>query len=430
MTQKPFGLSSAWSARLCNASIWLYTLWVLLPAVQRLGKAVTGVLAIALFGVGVLLDREYLRRRWVSLTLRVVCALCMPLILYFLCRRGTSAFVSYYCQQGMFWFPLIFCAYARERGDARITRGLKWALLGAMTLTALTTTGWLIEGMLRGDRVYAYSRALGSAEPNREPFINELMLRNIGGYDFIYALMLALPILCYLAGKTRGWQRAGWLSSVALALICVALSQYTYALIFAVGIVGTVVLGWGFRAIARGMKKRLSVGASLLMTLPLYAALYLLRVPLLEWAISVVNQLGLGNFSISLTQLLDAVKGVAATEATRLDYYRLPLQSIAGSPLLGGLLGQRPALSQHSDLLDLVAALGVLGAACFGGMVWLTGRGTLKGLGNCEALPYFLLQYVALAAMALLGTVTYSRDVSLTLCLYAVLLIPVPQPGQ
>ena len=42
---------SAKSAGLMNASMLLYLFWLLLPAVQTTGRAVTGAAAVALFGV-------------------------------------------------------------------------------------------------------------------------------------------------------------------------------------------------------------------------------------------------------------------------------------------------------------------------------------------------------------------------------------------
>ena len=59
-----------WSARLCAASMLLYTFWLLLPAAQTTGRAATGCFTVLLFGAGVLLDTAYVKRRWLSLGLR------------------------------------------------------------------------------------------------------------------------------------------------------------------------------------------------------------------------------------------------------------------------------------------------------------------------------------------------------------------------
>lgn len=417
------------SAGLCNASMLLYILWLLLPAVQTTGGALAGAGAVALFGLGLLLDAPYLKAHWPRLLLQVLLAAALPLALRFFLRRGTDQFWGYYAQQGMFWFPLLFCAYARHRGDPRLWRWVRGALVFALVLTTLTTLGWLIQGMLRGDRVYAYARSLGSGEPGREAYLKELMLRNIGGYDFIYASALSLPLTCYAMGKSRGWKRAGFAAFCALQYGMIALSQYTYATIFATALLGMEALALLLRlAAARLFKRPLSVMASLLWTLPLLAGIFLARVPLVSWAASLCHQLGLENFSISLSQLLSAMTAGLADSGSRLEYYRLPLEGIAASPLLGALPGSGAPLSKHSDLLDLLSALGLLGAALFLTLVWLLSRGSLKGLAQSAAKPHLLLQGAALLAFCLLATVFYSREIPLVLCLGAAFAIPGASP--
>ena len=226
--------ASPLSAGLCNASMLLYILWLLLPCLQRLGHALTGCLALGLFAAGVLLDGDTLPKRWRTFVPCVLCALLVPFVLWRFLDRGAS-FLGFYAQQVMFWFPLLWVAYARERGDERLYRHVGRALLIAMALTTLTTTGWLIEGILRGggEKVYAYSRSLGFGEPGNEAFLRELMLRNIGGYDFVYASVLSLPLTCYAVGMYRGWKRAAFGAFLALQLVMIVLSQYTYAILFA-----------------------------------------------------------------------------------------------------------------------------------------------------------------------------------------------------
>ena len=206
------------SIQLIRASMWLYVIWLLLPAVQTTGGAAAGAACVALFGAGVLLDTNHLQKHWPGLLARAACAAVMPLLWWFFAGRG-AAFAGFYVQHAMFWFPLVFAGYAREKGDARLWKWLRWVLLAAVTVTVLTTIGWLIQGMLRGGRVYAYSRSLGYAGEGREAYLKELMLRNIGGYDFVYAMAAALPLTCIGIQRHHGWPRAG--SSVRKhALVC------------------------------------------------------------------------------------------------------------------------------------------------------------------------------------------------------------------
>lgn len=431
MALSPLTKASPLSAGMSGASILLYTVWLLLPAVQTTGRAVAGMCCVGLFVVGVLLDTSYLRARWWDMLLRGLLALLLPLVLRFFLKRGTEHFWGYYIQQVMFWFPLLYCAYARTRQDFRLWRYGRTVLLGAMVVTTLTTVGWLVEGMLRDGQVYAYSRSLGFAEPGREAYLKELMQKNIGGYDFIYATVVSLPLTCYGISTARGWRRVGFAAFALLQGVMVALSQYTYALVFTLGIFCVEGMGAFIRGIARRVAKRtLGTGMAMLCTLPLFGGLYLARIPLVGLAAELCAQAGFTSFAYSLEQLLGVMNGALTGEISRLDYYRLPIQGFASSPLVGGLFAGNAPLSQHSDLLDMLSALGLLGALVVGVMVWAMGRGMLKGIGKSPARAHLWLQYAALAACATLGTVVYSRDISLVACLGALLVLEGDEPIQ
>ena len=62
------------SIHLIRASVWLYVIWLLLPAVQTTGRAMTGAACVGLFGLGVLLDWDTLKKQWFPLLLRAACA--------------------------------------------------------------------------------------------------------------------------------------------------------------------------------------------------------------------------------------------------------------------------------------------------------------------------------------------------------------------
>ena len=412
---------SALSAGLMNASVLLYTLWLLLPALQTTGGAAAGVFCIALFALGVALDSAYLQCRWVDFLFRALSAAALPLIFWFFLRRGGSNFWGYYVQQGMFWFPLLYCAYAKNRQDPRLWRFL-FATVGiCMVITTLTTTGWLIEGILRGDRIYAYSRSLGSGEPNREVYLKELMLRNIGGYDFVYATALSLPVTCYLMRRCQGVKRAGLLVFALIQLGMVALSQYTYALIFAAGILALEGMATFFRFLSQKLWKRsLGMEVSLLWGLLPFVLLFLLRIPLLSWAVSFCEGTGFANLAYSLRQLLILLTEGAADAASRLDYYRLPLAGIQTSPLIGSLAGAPFLLSQHSDMLDLLSGMGILGGLLVCVLIAHIGRGLFRKI-SVFTRPHLILQWIVFLGCTLFGTVLYSRDISLILCISALL---------
>lgn len=409
-----------WSLRLQNASILLYVLWLLLPAVQATGRAVSGAFCVVLFGLGVLLDLQTLKTCWKELLLRALCAALMPLVLRRFLNRGGDNFWGYYVQQGMFWFPLVFAGHVRSRGDRQAWTYLKWALLLAVTVTTLTTIGWLIQGMLRGGRVYAYSRSLGYAGEGREAYLRELMLRNIGGYDFIYASVLNLPLLCIAIRQHGGWRRIGYAGLLISQFVMIVLSQYTYAMLYAAMILAVEAVAALARAISHG---RLKMGASLLIGLVPLVLVVLLRYPLLSLAQILCRQLGMEHFAFSLEQLQTAMQGGTTSEDSRLGYYLTALEGFRRSPLVGRLLGGEALLSGHSELLDLLSGLGLLGTALAGGMIWLMGRGTLKNLRASRHRAQLGVMFAALLVITALGTVCYSRDISTVAALGALLVL-------
>ena len=406
------------SAGIVNASLILYMVWLLLPAVQTALHAVAGAATVALFGVGVLVDSQTLRRQWASLCLRALLMAALPFALFYLMARGGGNLPAYLAQQGMFWFPMVWCAYARQRGDARVYRFVTPVFLALMALTTLTTIGWLVEGLLRGGKVYAYARSLGSGEPGNGAYLRELMGKNIGGYDFVYATVLLLPITFQLACKARGARRLGFAVFFGLQLALVGLSQYTYAILFAAGLTAVELLALLLRRVFRC----LSVGRSLLAALPLIAAVWLFRVPLLTWAGGVAAGMGFQNAQYSLTQLLAMLTGGAVDAGSRLATYTKPLAGFMASPLLGSLAGGTPALGMHSDLLDMLSATGLIGTALFALGAWALGRGAQQGLMHSPAKAQLLLQWCLLFCCLALGTVFYSRELPLAMCMGYLLL--------
>lgn len=401
-------MAKPWSARLCVSSMALYLVWLLLPAVQTTGRAMTGAACVALFALGVILDWPYFKRHFMDLLLRAGCAAILPLLLRLMMNRGGSNFAGYYVAQVMFWFPLIYAGYARTKADARLWKPLKWVLLAAGTITVCTTIGWLIEGMTRGGRIYAYSRSLGYAGEGREAYLKELMLRNIGGYDFVYAMVAALPLTCIAVHQTSGWKRSAFIALCAMQTVMILLSQYTYAMLYAAAILAVEILALILRKLSKG---KLSLGASLLWSLTPFVLAFLLRKPLVGLAANVCRNIGMSNVAFSMEQLLLALNGQATSADSRLSYYLIAAQGFLKSPVAGSLFTPDKMLSLHSDVLDLLSGMGLTGACAVGGMIFLMGRGSLKNLRHHPQKAQICVCLCAVLVTALLGTVVYSRDI-------------------
>ena len=117
------------AVNLVNGSMLLYMIWLLLPAVQAGLHAATGALTIGIFALGILLDGETLKKWAFDYITRVILAVALPLCLFFFLNRGAGNLPGYLAQQGMFWFPLLWCAYARQKGDPLVYSYVKTLLI-------------------------------------------------------------------------------------------------------------------------------------------------------------------------------------------------------------------------------------------------------------------------------------------------------------
>jgi hypothetical protein len=137
----------------------------------------------------------------------------------------------------------------------------------------------------------------------------------------------------------------------------------------------------------------------------------LLIQPLVGLAAQICASLGLTNFAFSFEQLLLALQGGEVSADSRLGYYLEAAEGFLRSPVFGSLFGGEKLLSGHSDVLDLLSGVGAVGTAAVGGMIWLMGRGALKGLKRSPWKGHLILTAAAILATASLGTVVYSRDI-------------------
>lgn len=419
------------SVLLCELSMMLYIIWLTLPTLQVLGRSYFGAFTVVLFAVGVALDFEMIKEDWLSILLRLICVIALPLILFFLLRRGhADKFYAYFAQNGMFWFPLIWSAIMIRRGKMPHVLQMLCVYLACVLITTIVTIIGDVQ-LVEAQGIWTTnSRLLARGNVSAE-VSRSIMLKGIGGYDFIYAVVLMTPMLCWFISVSRGWKRYLALLYLVIAAVMLVKGMFLYSILFFGAILIVEGLAALFRFIAhKAFRRELSVGCSMLLTLPLFGIAYLLRFPILDLGISLADRMGLGVIEHNLNSVLEMFKGTIdpATNHSRFWYYKDAVNSIFASPMLGGLV--KPVkLSQHSDVLDLLAGVGVFGAAAVALLCYLLSQGNLRGARKAPCYAHIVLTLVVLFGLATVGTVTYSRDISLYLSLmfcYAALGAPVP----
>ncbi|MBP3542578.1 MAG: hypothetical protein J6K72_12320 [Clostridia bacterium] len=382
--------------------------WLLLPAVQVTGKAITGCATVGGFILGLLLDKEDWRQNWSILLLQAICVIAFPLILFFFADRGGGDLPGFFVRNAMLWFPLVFFSYAQRKSDSQIYKGVKTLLLVVLGITALTTIGWLIIGP-KYENLWdqTYCRLLGNGAQDPEK-LKLYMRRNIAGYDFIYASVLALPMLWVGIETHHGWKRAGYSFLLLILLVMIVLSEYTYAMLYSALILVIVLLTSAIRRLFR-----LRPGTSMLLSLLPLVVMFLLRIPLLQLAIRIFTALDMAVPAGNLTKLLQMFQGTSVDDHNRLVFYQEAWESFSASPLIGSVLRPEKQLSYHSDLLDLLSGVGLLGMIVVAIMFMVLQYGLWKNAKKCAHFPHLVLMGVIFLIISALGTVFYSRDVFL-----------------
>ena len=413
----------------------LYIVWLFLPVVQRLTGLRAGLATLALFGIGLLLDQDYLRVKGPELFLRVCAAVLLPLYAFCAMYRGDE-FLPFLCQNGMFWFPAIYCAYARFKGGKWLSRYVAWALLATLTVTALTTTGW--DLYCRFQHIDSYSRYVSMGWVSEEK-ANFIMLRNIGNYDFVYSLLLALPLVCALAHQERGALRWAWMGAAALVIVTLVAADYALALLAALVVLLVMLLGALLRILTRKSRHPLSVGQSFLCTVPVLVLIAVFRNQLIDAGAWLFTLLGLRNVADAFVEMKLVFGGQSSQIAnadSRLIFFGYAWNSFAASPWIGSMgrsaatnasqtLAQHYAalgVSGHSDVLDVLSGMGLYGAVMMPLLIYTACHGAMKGVRKSPSFPYVALMLCVLFAICCGTTVLYSRENMVIVCVGTLLL--------
>ncbi|MBO5836933.1 MAG: hypothetical protein J6Q92_03470 [Oscillospiraceae bacterium] len=182
---------------------------------------------------------------------------------------------------------------------------------------------------------------------------------NIGGYDFIYALVLLIPIFFWMIKQAKGFWKVAYITALVLDILCIYASQYTTALIC---VVVALIIMW-----AQKDKKSAGIFTGVLIVFVLLNGLSLLS-EFFYWASTVIGQEYTSDRLLQVSQLLSGQKIDTETSTDRIDYYTRQIEAFLTSPIWGhNLLGSGARASGHTLVLDVLGGVGILG---FIPMVW------------------------------------------------------------
>lgn len=174
--------------------------------------------------------------------------------------------------------------------------------------------------------------------------------KNIGGYDFVYTIVLLYPliILAYKRKKLNPILVTIMTSGILIFLIY---AEYTTALLFF--LVTTTMF-----FMRRSFKERDVVMFAIV-------AIILCMIfsdEISQWLTWFADQLNSEIFSERLYALAGGTDGLAESESNRLELYMKSFNTFLNHPMLGTFLSGGYGSGGHSFILDMLAQFGLLGA--------------------------------------------------------------------
>lgn len=242
------------------------------------------------------------------------------------------------------YFSFVFFLFYRRNLSL-----LKWPLIFAF-LSLLGTSFFTYKGNLMFPNA---SRILADVS---NPYFSKCKSMLIGGYDFIYSLVLLVFPISLLV-KTKG-------ASIGIKIVMIFVLSFFCANIliasYFIGIILTVL------SLLLALSSARNIFATFFVTLFLFFFLYIFKDSLLQFCIDFGNTIHSHMLIVRATQLLHNTYQQDSGEGSRLVIYMNAVWNFFDSPLYGKLLGEGfHRRAGHSGLLEYLSNYGILGSIYF-----------------------------------------------------------------
>lgn len=287
------------------------------------------------------------------------------------------------------WLPCIIALYIKENNNEKFVKNYLQTYIIVTTITSITT----IIGLIMYPTA---SRELASGTEIYDT--TKYTIRNIGGYQHIYALVVLLPILMWLIKRTEKAWRIVNVVTLLINLYCIYRSQYTIAIIITaiivvltilkrfkkIMIVTMILLGAILSFNSSGIMERLSSG--------------------FKYVSEHIGMEYVGDRLLQVSQLLDGAVIHTDTSAERIDHYKHCLEKFSESPIVGhNMWGfSEENISGHSMILDTMSGMGMLGLLLVGIIFIISYKLVLRVNGG-KMNSTILLTWLAFVAVSILN---------------------------
>ena len=374
--KKPISIRDPWLT-----VILLYSLVPLVP--QLISQTVTTYfyMFVVLWTIFIIVFAR--RETSISVYLPVI----LPFVFYNLCTYlfNNGSLIIWGYKFFLAILPVTIGYYIiRERKNSLDSIG--WLTFGLLCITCTTT----IIGLIRFPMA---SRILATIGESQDPVSVKYNWNNIGGYDFIYTVVLLYPLLIL------AWKKKKIKLPIAIGLTVgiyamVILSEYTIALLL-------IIISTALYFVPASFNK----WGIVIMTVLGIFALIVLWGPITDFLTWLADVLESDTVSDRLDGIAGGSEGLDSLEDNRMEPYRMSLQSFFASPLLGRILFNRgPGIGGHSAILDIMATYGIGGLVLLVFMYRAIYKYFLKEHSNKLGFGFVIWFFIQAVLLSILNT--------------------------
>lgn len=244
----------------------------------------------------------------------------------------------------------------------------------------------------RGLQVYSgASRWLATAN-NSKDYINiTLSWMNVGGYNFVYTVVLLYPLLI-LAFKRNKINLMMTLIVASIAFWCLISAEYTMAILLFV-ITSTLFF----------VKKNLKVSNIVIYTIIAGIFAFLFSGFLSRVLIAIAEKIESDTIAVRLKDLSGGMKGLENSTDNRVELYMRSIKTFITHPLGTFLFGGR-GIGFHSFILDSLAQFGFIGGWIIISMYHKIYKFFYEKYENEEDFGYIMWIFIQAIVVSLLNT--------------------------
>ena len=388
---------------LCVTPLRIFTYIQTLPNTFRLFFT---FVALASFFLGVIFSPRKVRTP--LFTLFVASFAFCSINWYGQWRESITYFEKMYADY-LFFLPVLLSVFYLSWDNIKIKKRVFGFVFVLECVTLITT--------IYGLQIYPNASRDLASEAASIPIYKQM---NIGGYDFIYGLVLLIPTLVFMLGKKR--HVVLLLPLFFSVLLCIFISQYSIALIITIVSLSIFIL---FKIQSKPLRFSL-----------LFLAL-LLMLTLIGFSDIVFSSLGDFMYKVGADaigkKLYDLASSLGSnlfvgTVESRLHQYSLSFTTIIKSPLFGRLINDSYRCGGHSELLDIWATGGVGALVLFTYILKKCYSRFRQGGLNRKSINYLNLTFFVFVFIALTNTVLNSPLIAINAFLLPSLIMEKSMP--